>query len=385
VTVFYYRKGDNVSGPMAGIDLREAAFVGAVVPATLISNNLAGPWFTASCAVGLFDKQGNPLPHPPETLQEMKAFRESKQIVADSQHAQGDQAVQSNYIDFISPCCSFSMKLPVAMEGQQGQCPRCESVVLITATQASAAAFPTPLSLTQPAPTQPAAAFPTPLSPTQPAAAFPTPLSLTQPAAAFPTPLSLTQPTPTQPAAAFPTPLSPTQPAATQPAATQPAATQPAVTQPAVTQPAVTQPAAAFPTPLSLTQPTPTQPAVTQPFPTQLVATPQNPSELAIDPALLMRATSDSASKEQFRNDSYLNQAQDSIQKNQRKQASQVESKGSIGVKIVAKCVIVLALTIGLVVFGSIVIGGFNNMKDWRGEFVEKNMERKASERSFGQ
>jgi hypothetical protein len=311
VTVFYYRKGDNVSGPMAGIDLREAAFVGAVVPATLISNNLAGPWFTASCAVGLFDKQGNPLPHPPETLQEMKAFRESKQIVADSQHAQGDQAVQSNYIDFISPCCSFSMKLPVAMEGQQGQCPRCESVVLITATQASAAAFPTPLSLTQPAPTQPAAAFPTPLSPTQPAAAFPTPLSLTQP--------------------------------------------------------------------------TPTQPAVTQPFPTQLVATPQNPSELAIDPALLMRATSDSASKEQFRNDSYLNQAQDSIQKNQRKQASQVESKGSIGVKIVAKCVIVLALTIGLVVFGSIVIGGFNNMKDWRGEFVEKNMERKASERSFGQ
>jgi hypothetical protein len=115
------------------------------------------------------------------------------------------------------------------------------------------------------------------------------------------------------------------------------------------------------------------------------VATPQNPSELAIDPALLMRATSDSASKEQFRNDSYLNQAQDSIQKNQRKQASQVESKGSIGVKIVAKCVIVLALTIGLVVFGSIVIGGFNNMKDWRGEFVEKNMERKALERSFGQ
>jgi hypothetical protein len=324
VTVFYYRKGDNVIGPMAGIDLREAAFTGAVVPATLISNNLAGPWFTASCAVGLFDKQGNPLPHPPETLQEMKAFRESKQIVADSQHAQGDQAVQSNYIDFISPCCSFSMKLPVAMEGQQGQCPRCESVVLITATQASAAAFPTPLSLTQPAPTQPAAAFPTPLSPTQPAAAFPTPLSLTQPAAAFPTPLSLTQPTPTQP-------------------------------------------------------------AVTQPFPTQLVATPQNPSELAIDPALLMRATSDSASKEQFRNDSYLNQAQDSIQKNQRKQASQVESKGSIGVKIVAKCVIVLALTIGLVVFGSIVIGGFNNMKDWRGEFVEKNMERKALERSFGQ
>jgi hypothetical protein len=384
---------------MAGIDLREAAFVGAVVPATLISNNLAGPWFTASCAVGLFDKQGNPLPHPPETLQEMKAFRESKQIVADSQHAQGDQAVQSNYIDFISPCCSFSMKLPVAMEGQQGQCPRCESVVLITATQAPAAAFPTPLSTTQPATTQPAAAFPTPLSltqptPTQPAVTQP---ATTQPAAAFPTPLSLTQPTPTQPAvtqptptqpattqpattqpaAAFPTPLSLTQPTPTQPAVTQPTPTQPAVTQPAVTQPAVTQP---FPT-----QPFPTQPFPTQPFPTQLVATPQNPSELAIDPALLMRATSDSASKEQFRNDSYLNQAQDSIQKNQRKQASQVESKGSIGVKIVAKCVIVLALTIGLVVFGSIVIGGFNNMKDWRGEFVEKNMQRKALERSFGQ
>ncbi|MGY8731799.1 MAG: hypothetical protein ACKVK0_06665 [Pirellulales bacterium] len=133
------------------------------------------------------------------------------------------------------------------------------------------------------------------------------------------------------------------------------------------------------------TQPAVTQPAVTQPFPTQLVATPQNPSELAIDPALLMRATSDSASKEQFRNDSYLNQAQDSSQKNQRKQASQVESKGSIGVKIVAKCVIVLALTIGLVVFGRIVVGGFNNMKDLRGDFVKKNMERKEEERRYGQ
>ena len=36
---FYYRKGDHVSGPMTGIELREAAFAGHVVPNTLIAND----------------------------------------------------------------------------------------------------------------------------------------------------------------------------------------------------------------------------------------------------------------------------------------------------------------------------------------------------------
>jgi hypothetical protein len=311
MAVFYYRKGDSVIGPMIGVDLREAAFTGAVLSATLISSNLAGPWVTADCAVGLFDQEGNPLPHPPETLQEMAAIGKSIQTVADSQHAQGDQAVQPNYIDFTSPCCSFSMQVPAALEGKQGKCPRCESVVLFTAAQA---AFPTQSATTAQVAIIDAdivnavAGYNIILDPR--------------------VPISTSAPIPTQPAAASP-------------------------------------------------PPPPLPPAQPPPLWTPIVpeTSTKNPRKNAVS----------SASKEQFRNDSYLNQAQDSIQKNQRKQASQVESKGSIGVKIVAKCVIVLALTIGLVVFGSIVIGGFNNMKDWRGEFVEKNMERKASERSFGQ
>jgi hypothetical protein len=96
-------------------------------------------------------------------------------------------------------------------------------------------------------------------------------------------------------------------------------------------------------------------------------------------------ATSGPAVEEQFRNESYLNQAQDSIRKNQQKHAAQVENKGVVGAKIIAKCVIGLVITVGLVVFGTIVVRGFNDMKDWRGEFVEKNLQRKAIERGFGQ
>jgi hypothetical protein len=272
MAVFYYQKDDNVIGPMTGIDLREAAFRGAVRPATLISNNIAGPWFAAGRADGFFDKEGNPLPHPNETLQEIEAIR-GEQNGSGSPHAQGEQAA--------------------------------------------------------PSPIQPVAAAPSPI----------------QPVAAAPSPI--------QPVAAAP---SPTQPAATQVAAAAPI------------QPSPTALPSTLPAAMSLP---PTLPAAMPP---------PDPNVLAIDPSLLMAATSDSASGEHFRNESYLNQAQVSIHENQRRHAAQSENKGFVGVKFIAKCVIGVVITIGLVVFGTILVDYFNNMKDWREHAVEKNMQRKAAE-----
>jgi hypothetical protein len=85
--------------------------------------------------------------------------------------------------------------------------------------------------------------------------------------------------------------------------------------------------------------------------------------------------------KKQFRNESYLTQAATRIDENKKKHAAQKEHKGFVGVKIVAKCVIALVITVGLVVFGIFLVAGFNNMKDWRGEFVEKNMQRQIQKR----
>ena len=252
MSVFYYQKDGNVIGPMTGIDLREAAFTGAVLPATLISNNKGGPWFAAGRADGFFNKEGKPLPHPRETLQEIKAIR-VEQNGSGSPHAQGEQAA--------------------------------------------------------PSPTQPVAAAP---SPTQPAAAAPSP---TQPVAAAPSP--------TQPALPAAAPLPPTLPAA---------------------------------------------------------APPPDPSVLAIDPSLVLAATSGSASGEHSRNESYLNQAQVSIHEDQRKKVPVIATVGFGSAKFIIKCVLGVVITIGLVVFGRIVYNGLIDMKEWRGEFVEKNMQRKTEE-----
>ena len=289
MAVFYYKKGSSVIGPLTGVDLREAAFAGAVLPETLISADQSGPWIMASRAAGFFDQKGNPLPHPAETLQEMAIIGKSTTIVADSQR---DQAVQTDYIDFTSPCCSFTMQVPATLEGKQGKCPRCGSVVLITAT-------PTP-SPPQPTP-----------SPPQPAAS------------------------PPQPAA------SPPQPAASPP---QPAASPPPLWTPVV-------PSAAM----------------------------QNSSGFAAGSA--SHEVGQPSPKQQFRNESYLTQAATRIHENKKKHAAQKEHKGFVGVKIVAKCVIALVLTAGLVVFGIFLVTGFNDMKDWRGKFVEKNMERQIQKR----
>ena len=275
MAVFYYKKGSSVIGPLTGVDLREAAFAGAVLPETLISADQSGPWIMASRAAGFFDQKGNPLPHPAETLQEMAIIGKSTTIVADSQQ---DQAVQTDYIDFTSPCCSFTMQVPATLEGKQGKCPRCGGAVLITAT-------PTP------SPPQPAA------SPPQPAASPPQP-------AASPPPLW----TPVMPSAAM-----------------------------------------------------------------------QNSSGFAAGSA--SHEVGQPSPKQQFRNESYLTQAATRIHENKKKHAAQKEHKGFVGVKIAAKCVIALVLTAGLVVFGIFLVAGFNDMKDWRGKFVEKNMERQIQKR----
>ena len=256
MSVFYYQKDGNVIGPMTGIDLREAAFTGAVLPATLISNNKGGPWFAAGRADGFFNKEGKPLPHPRETLQEIKAIR-VEQNGSGSPHAQGEQAA--------------------------------------------------------PSPTQPVAA-----APIQPVAAAPI-----QPVAAAPI----------QPSAAFPA-----------------------------------SPPLALPTAAPLP---PTLPAA---------APPPDPSVLAIDPSLVLAATSGSASGEHSRNESYLNQAQVSIHEDQRKKVPVIATVGFGSAKFIIKCVLGVVITIGLVVFGRIVYNGLIDMKEWRGEFVEKNMQRKTEE-----
>ena len=48
---FYYRLGEEVVGPLTGIQLREAAFAGHVVLSTLVANSEHGPWSIAARVV----------------------------------------------------------------------------------------------------------------------------------------------------------------------------------------------------------------------------------------------------------------------------------------------------------------------------------------------
>ena len=66
---FYYQINGSVIGPVTGIELRNAALAGNVVPNTLLANDPNGEWVLAKFAQGLFDEGGTPLPHPPETNQ----------------------------------------------------------------------------------------------------------------------------------------------------------------------------------------------------------------------------------------------------------------------------------------------------------------------------
>ncbi len=72
---FFYQLGGNVVGPLTGIDLREAAFAGRVVPDTLVTDEKAIIWVPASRLQNLFDATGRPLPHPPETQAYLESLR----------------------------------------------------------------------------------------------------------------------------------------------------------------------------------------------------------------------------------------------------------------------------------------------------------------------
>ena len=75
---FYYQINGSVIGPVTGIELRNAALAGNVVPSTLVANDPNGEWLLAVFVNGLFDEGGTPLPHPPGTSQ----FLESSQVDA---------------------------------------------------------------------------------------------------------------------------------------------------------------------------------------------------------------------------------------------------------------------------------------------------------------
>lgn len=74
--IFYYGFDGKVVGPVTGIELREAAFAGRVRPTTPVSTGPSSWWVTALYVRGLFDAQGQPLPHPPETLQFLELTRQ---------------------------------------------------------------------------------------------------------------------------------------------------------------------------------------------------------------------------------------------------------------------------------------------------------------------
>jgi cytoskeletal protein RodZ len=63
---FYFKLDGHVIGPMTGIELRESALVGNVIPTTAVANDPNGEWVVANCIRGLFDEFGKPLPHPTE-------------------------------------------------------------------------------------------------------------------------------------------------------------------------------------------------------------------------------------------------------------------------------------------------------------------------------
>jgi hypothetical protein len=64
---FYFKFDGIVIGPVTGIELRDAALSGRVIPRTLVATDPNGEWLLAIFVSGLFDDGGTPLPHPPET------------------------------------------------------------------------------------------------------------------------------------------------------------------------------------------------------------------------------------------------------------------------------------------------------------------------------
>ena len=60
---FYYQIDGSIIGPVNGIQLRQAALAGQIVPVTLVANDPNGKWVTANHVRGLFDESGRPKRH----------------------------------------------------------------------------------------------------------------------------------------------------------------------------------------------------------------------------------------------------------------------------------------------------------------------------------
>ncbi|MCA9124730.1 MAG: serine/threonine protein kinase [Planctomycetaceae bacterium] len=78
---FYYKVDGAVIGPVTGIMLRDAAITGVIDTATPVAGDPHGAWVGAGRVRGLFDENGKPLPHPPETEQLLKANRETPRLI----------------------------------------------------------------------------------------------------------------------------------------------------------------------------------------------------------------------------------------------------------------------------------------------------------------
>ena len=90
---FYFKHEGNVIGPMTGAELREHAFVGNVIPTTVVANDPNGQWVVANCLRGLFDEIGRPLPHPKETR---RLFNEQESPLHQSETRGNSGAIASN-------------------------------------------------------------------------------------------------------------------------------------------------------------------------------------------------------------------------------------------------------------------------------------------------
>lgn len=61
---FYYQVMDEVLGPVSGVELRQKALDQDVTHDTLVRSGADGTWVRANRLKGLFDENGNPIPHP---------------------------------------------------------------------------------------------------------------------------------------------------------------------------------------------------------------------------------------------------------------------------------------------------------------------------------
>jgi hypothetical protein len=72
---FFVQRGDEVEGPLSGIQLREQAFRGEITPESTVKVGRDGEWVSAARLHGLFDSEGDTLPHPPETQAYIERLR----------------------------------------------------------------------------------------------------------------------------------------------------------------------------------------------------------------------------------------------------------------------------------------------------------------------